>query len=225
MNPTTDVPVLEWDEINDEPYIVLPGKPDFRLTPLRSSDVQDWWELFNSPAISANSIRNPKPFPKELAAKQVDTRSAAARPFVDRLRAGAKVLNGSPFDAIREHASGKLIGDIHIYLSDNKVPPIEPRSDLDWVNETWDIGYNMSPAYEGKGLMKAATRALLDGYLMPYMKLRQISAGSRDTNSASHAVLRRSGFVEVYRYSRTLPPELGGSTVKAVKFKCVLPAQ
>jgi hypothetical protein len=43
--------------------------------------------------------------------------------------------------------------------------------------------------------------------------------GSRATNSASHAVLRKNGFAEVYRYPRT---DIRGNTFEGAKFSRVL---
>ena len=129
------------------------------------------------------------------------------------------------------------LGSIGVSVFDDIVIPIvgEP-SPHDWVNRTWLMGYTMSPPYEGRGLTQKAVNVLIADYLIPIMQLRQLSAvchafftafmltrmsfrqGSRAINSASHAVLRKCGFEEMYRYQRTLPPSLGGETFEGIMF-------
>ena len=53
--------MLEWDTEADEPYLPVRGKEGYRLTPLRTSDIDGFWQLYREDAISANSIRHRKP--------------------------------------------------------------------------------------------------------------------------------------------------------------------
>jgi len=216
---SADTPYLmQWDVALDEPYI--PVTPDIRITPLRMTDVDGWTTLYNYPDISKGSIRRPSPYPHELALEEVANVVEDAAPIIAQLREGkgGKGVGGSPFEVIRAYPSGEIMGTINIHASDRPLPPLEPLSDLPWVNDTWDVGYNMAPQYTGKGLTKAALQALIEGYLKPVMKLKLVAAGSRATNFTSHSVLKRCGFVKEGDYERTLPPELGGTTFACVKW-------
>ncbi|CAD6588712.1 MAG: spindle assembly checkpoint kinase [Tremellales sp. Tagirdzhanova-0007] len=209
--------ILKWDQEHEEPYLKL--TEDIRITPLRSTDVDGWIALFNSPRIAKNSIRNPTPLTRELGKSQVQQRVSDSASILAVLKAGDTLVDGSPFEVIRAHPSGEIIGSIGVSVFDDIVIPIvgEP-SPHDWVNRTWLMGYTMSPPYEGRGLTQKAVNVLIADYLIPIMQLRQLSAGSRAINSASHAVLRKCGFEEMYRYQRTLPPSLGGETFEGIMF-------
>ncbi|RXK36512.1 hypothetical protein M231_06234 [Tremella mesenterica] len=212
--------MLQWDTEYDEPYIPLGD--GIRITPLRFDDVETWWELYSEKGISDNNIRNPKPLPRELAERQVVEKMETARPFLGQLQAlrstGTKkkvwVIGGCPFHVIRND-SGKII--------DVPFPPPEPLSQYAHVNQTWDLGYNVSSQYTGRGIAKAAVKGLVDDWCVPFMRLRRISAGAKAMDEASHAVLRKAGLREVFRYPRTLPQELGGVTFEAIKFVKELP--
>ena len=48
-----------------------------------------------------------------------------------------------------------------------------------WTTELTDVWYNMYPDYTGKGYMKAAVNALIEGYMEPVMRLTRVGAVSR----------------------------------------------
>ena len=52
---------LEWDYDLNEPFILLPGRPDYRLTPLRAGDEDAIVRLCNDPAIGKWADRRPFP--------------------------------------------------------------------------------------------------------------------------------------------------------------------
>lgn len=57
-----------------------------------------------------------------------------------------------------------------------------------------EIGYVLHPAYQGRGLMHEAMRAVLD-YGFRHMKLHSIEANINPGNMSSQRVLERAGFV------------------------------
>jgi len=200
---------VQWDGELDEPYI--PVSPEVRLTPIRTSDLEQWLALHNSPDISRSSIRKAKPYPREHALRDIAQTLDHARTIISRFKAGEaeKGIEDCPFEVIRAYPSGDIMGVMHFYRGD----PVK-----EWDNETWDVGYNMLPEYRGKGMTKAALNALIEGWVKPVMKIKRISAGSRAENTTSHAVLKSCGFVKAFDYERTLPPELGGSTFPCIKW-------
>lgn len=78
-----------------------------------------------------------------------------------------------PFIIIRHHPSGKLIGDIQIFqLTDNlaaedlgsafggAVPqPLPPAEQI------WEISYNLSPEWRGKGVAGQVLDAVIEGWV------------------------------------------------------------
>ncbi|KAL7418627.1 hypothetical protein Q5752_007085 [Cryptotrichosporon argae] len=217
---------LQWDA--DEPYIQV--TETVRHTPFRPTDADAaaWASLNNEDAVAAAAKKDERPYTVEQGRAFISQKLADARPVIERLRAGRPV-GGCPLDVLRLHPSGELIGTLNVHLSDKPVPPssgpdgaaADADPGLPWLTETWDLGYKLSLPYTGRGLMTAAVRAFIDGYLRPVMRLRQLSAGSRANNAASHAVLRKAGFVHVFDYERVDPPH---PTLLGAKFHCVFPA-
>ena len=72
-----------------------------------------------------------------------------------------------------------LIGTLNLHTSDvDFKDPLDPPSELEHVNQTWDVGYNVSASQAGKGLATASLRTLIDDWVKPYMKLRRMGAVS-----------------------------------------------
>jgi ribosomal-protein-serine acetyltransferase len=64
---------------------------------------------------------------------------------------------------------------------------------IDWENRSTNIGYWLGEAYQGKGLVTGACRALLD-YLFSELKLQRIEIRGATDNPKSCAIPRRLGF-------------------------------
>ncbi|MBB6348350.1 GNAT family N-acetyltransferase [Nonomuraea muscovyensis] len=71
------------------------------------------------------------------------------------------------------------------------------------------VGYSLRPEFRGKGLMTRAVRLLVD-WAFARTTLHRIVAGTDATNTASHAVLHRAGFVRECVH-RELFPTADGS--------------
>jgi len=81
--------------------------------------------------------------------------------------------------AIRENASGKMIGDLAVrHLKDR----------------TFFVGYWLAKEYWGKGIMSNALKAVLDIVRSEYPKVEKLVAGARIGNWASRRVLEKNGF-------------------------------
>ncbi|RSH90494.1 hypothetical protein EHS25_001099 [Saitozyma podzolica] len=222
---TQSVVHVEWD--GDEPYI--PVSDTIRITPARPNDVARWVELNNSPLVAASSWRHPIPYPEDLAANSIEAAMIRSKALIVEMReAPTEPVPGCPFDVIRQYPSGELMGTINLTVSDRPIdlPEPTPGSEVEthltrypWAKETWDVGYKVLPEFSGRGVASKALGALVEAWAIGLMRLRQVSAGSRATNSASHAVLRKNGFAEVYRYPRT---DIRGNTFEGAKFSRVL---
>ena len=54
--------------------------------------------------------------------------------------------------------------------------PGTPSQEHPWTNKTIDVWYIMGPRFRGKGLTKAAVKALIEAYMEPVMRLREVGA-------------------------------------------------
>ena len=64
---------------------------------------------------------------------------------------------------------------------------------IDWENRSTSIGYWLGEAYQGKGLVTGACRALLD-YLFIDLKLKRVEIRCSTRNPKSCAIPKRLGF-------------------------------
>lgn len=66
---------------------------------------------------------------------------------------------------------------------------------IDWANRKTSIGYWLSAAYEGQGLMTKACRALIE-YAFGNLKLHRIEIRCATENQKSRAIPQRLGFTQ-----------------------------
>lgn len=66
---------------------------------------------------------------------------------------------------------------------------------IDWRNKTTEIGYWISEAYQGKGIMTTTVQALTD-YCFDELQLNRIVIRAAAENNKSCAIPKRLGFVE-----------------------------
>ncbi|TYB70200.1 GNAT family N-acetyltransferase [Nonomuraea sp. PA05] len=154
-----------------EPYLPLPEDGELRdevvrLVPMALGDAADYHRMITEPSVAAYSVTPPS------------TLEDAER----RCRyTGYWWLSGQRAEiAIRDAASGAFAG--HIQLM--QVVPVLGQA---------MIGYSLLPAFRGRGFMTRAVRLLAD-WAFARTALHRIVAGTDVDNTASHAVLERTGF-------------------------------
>jgi ribosomal-protein-alanine N-acetyltransferase len=103
------------------------------------------------------------------------TTIADAQAFID------KILNaGSTYWAIRLKNAPGLIGTICLWNFDTEKSMAE-------------IGYELMPDHQGKGIMNDALQAII-GYCFDELQLRILAAVTHPDNEASAKLLKRNGF-------------------------------
>ncbi|ORY25452.1 hypothetical protein BCR39DRAFT_287723 [Naematelia encephala] len=216
-SPSPRLSKVLWDSETKEPFIEV--REGVRLTPVRRSDVDAWYELYNAPDVVRNAYLRRKPYTRETAQSRVDAAIQEQEPVISQLRDGVDAMSESPFTVIRAYPSGDLMGGIDVYPSDDHLLPeaSDQRSEYSWVNQTWDIGYNLRPVYTGKGNMKATVKALIEGYVVPVMRIKRLGAEVRHDHAASLAILH--GFEEVYRFEQDTAPESGVRPFTSIKLQ------
>lgn len=191
---------VEWDDARAEPYILLPGQPDFRLTPLRPGDEDGGVRLCNDPLVGRWAYRRPFPYVSawwegtddryarkdaewwfDLQSKQYPTLFAQVR---EALHHGGPapvhnlhfVLRHVPAhaDADEELAAylaeqgipaGDQLGSMHLWpsesegLTDDEMRALPPRE------QVWEIGYDMLPLLQGRGLGRRMIQAAMKGWI------------------------------------------------------------
>ena len=110
------------------------------------------------------------------------TTTAEAAAFIQKIIAAISE-NKSLYWAITEKGNDKLTGTICIW-------------NIDEENEKAETGYELMPAYQGKGFMKEALEAVLQ-YGFREMKLKTMEAWLVPENKRSIALLEKSGFRRV----------------------------
>ncbi|ORY25453.1 hypothetical protein BCR39DRAFT_287489 [Naematelia encephala] len=195
---------VQWNTEHDEPYIFV--NEHVRITPIRSSDVDMFVEHFNEPLVNGNPPGSPPMMTREKAAEGVPKRAREAMPAIDALRRGEDAMEACPFSIIRSYPEGAMMGYLGMHSSNHPLPPPEhPSTDYPWTNKTWDVWYNMSPRYTGKGYTKAAVKALIESYMAPIMRLTHVGAGVNVDHVVSRAILTGCGLQEEFRYERFRP--------------------
>ncbi|ORX35143.1 hypothetical protein BD324DRAFT_634040 [Kockovaella imperatae] len=58
---------VQWDEERSEPYMIIPAVPSIRFTPLRSTDGQNFVDLYNDPEGGQYAFRRPYPYDLECS--------------------------------------------------------------------------------------------------------------------------------------------------------------
>lgn len=86
---------------------------------------------------------------------------------------------------------------------------------IDKENHRAEIGYMLEPQLQGKGLMYEALQAVVE-YGFREMKLHSIEAQIDPRNSASEALLKKSGFVQEAYFRENYRLRDGGFTDTAV---------
>ena len=112
--------------------------------------------------------------------RAVTTSVDESRNFIDKINEGI-ALNRLIFWAITLRGEDRLIGTICLWnIADDKT--------------TAEIGYELMPADQGKGIMQEAARAVMD-YGFAAMGLRGIEAVVHPDNAPSIRLLERNHFV------------------------------
>ena len=153
------------------------------LRPWRETDLEDFYEYAKVDGVGQMAGWNPHRSVEE------------SRDILSRFIAGKKVF--------ALEYQGKAIGSLGVEEYKEKNYP-----ELDALQGR-EIGYVLSKAYWGQGLMPEAVKAVID-WLFGEEKLDFIMVGHFDWNSQSRRVIEKCGF----RYIKTVPFETRYNTVE-----------
>jgi len=110
------------------------------------------------------------------------TSAAEAVAFIDKITKGI-ANNQSMYWVISLKEDPQLIGTICIW-------------NIDIEKDTAEIGYELLPAFHGKGIMQEALAAVI-GFGFGTMQLKTIAAYTVPGNMASSKLLERNGFKQI----------------------------
>ncbi|HYF83655.1 MAG TPA: GNAT family N-acetyltransferase [Clostridia bacterium] len=136
------------------------------------NDINDLFEMRNDPKMNEYIDTIP------------DATTYETKAYIEKMNKGIdddKWINW----AIEYKQSNKLIGTISIW-------------NINKEQESGELGYGISPAYQGKGLMKEALFSVIE-YGFEVMKLRALEAYTEEQNINSINLLKRCNFIEVNR--------------------------
>ncbi len=83
---------------------------------------------------------------------------------------------------------------------------------FDTEKETADLGYELSPAHQGKGIMLEAVKSIVD-FGLNVLGLKMILALTHPENESSRKLLKRAGFEEDLNYDYVSEDDAGEETV------------
>jgi ribosomal-protein-alanine N-acetyltransferase len=112
--------------------------------------------------------------------RPTDLTITEAEAFVDKIQNGIK-NNGWYYWAITLNNDSKLIGTICLWNADRE-------------NGTIELGYELRPAFQGRGLMTEAVKKILEvGF--QYLGYKKMIAVTHPGNNRSIKLLQKSGFI------------------------------
>lgn len=136
------------------------------LRPLNSNDTQDIFDLRSNPAIFQYTDMTPYESIKR------------AEKFI---RSVVKDVNKREVYFWGVEVEGKIVGTICLW-------------NFDFFYEKGEIGYELSPAYQGKGLMTEALKHVLN-FAEHDLKLKAVEAITHYDNQPSVALLKKYDFI------------------------------
>ncbi|UBU18995.1 GNAT family N-acetyltransferase [Nonomuraea gerenzanensis] len=183
-----------------EPYLPLLADGELsdgvvRLVPMAPGDAADYQRMMAEPSVAAYSVTPP------VSLEDAERRCRYT---------GYWWLSGQRAElAVKDAGSGAFAG--HIQLT-QVIPPLGQAM----------IGYSLVPAFRGRGFMTRSVRLLVD-WAFAHTALHRIVAGTDVDNSASHAVLERSGF-QREGVQRELLPQPDGTRADDLQWVRLRPA-
>lgn len=142
------------------------------LRRLDHADTNDLFEMRKDPRMN------------EYTDTKADATTEDTREYIDRMNKGIED-NKWIIWGIEHKQSNKVIGTVCIW-------------NLDWEQESGELGYGIIPDYQGRGLMKEALTRVIE-YGFNVLKLRIIDAYTEENNVKSVKLLERCNFTEADR--------------------------
>ncbi len=138
------------------------------LRKLKVSDAEDIYENVKDEEVVRWTLNIPHPYPPNEAVK-----------FIKRTHYKIRKKTGYAFGIVLKETN-RVIGVVDIF-------------NIDWENESAEIGYWLGVRYWNRGLMTEAVRLTLK-FAFEELKLHRVSATLLEENVASRRVLEKTGF-------------------------------
>ncbi|KAI0756869.1 acyl-CoA N-acyltransferase [Daedaleopsis nitida] len=226
---------LEFNPKTGEPFLRLSSPHDnIIITPPRLSDAPAILSNMTDPAVYLWLEGPPHPYlPKHadswLAHIKPDTDAA----FQELQRASTDKPDGPPvlvsqcpvrtIREVREDGSDLFLGDIALLRERwPDMEEIEAKTARAASNAArvlgdpeiiWCIGDYIAASHQGKGIMSAVVRTLLEKWAIPRMGVRQVRVETFEENLGSRRVFEKNGFV----FEKTVPVHKVLNTGRIVK--------
>lgn len=143
--------------------------PRLQLRPLKESDAEGIFALRSSAAVNKYIDRPSQTKPEEASA------------FITKI-SGLTAEGKSCYWALTEKEKDALIGTACIW-------------NLSADGQTAELGYEMNPTHQGKGLMTEAVKAVID-FAFSQTELQTLEAWTHKDNQASSQLLLKLGFMQ-----------------------------
>ncbi|WP_344873574.1 GNAT family N-acetyltransferase [Nonomuraea antimicrobica] len=166
-----------------------------RLAPMAAGDAEDYHRMISDPSVTAYAVT-------PATTLEDDERRCRCT--------GYWWVSGQRVElAVRDAASGAFAGHVQLV----QVAPALGQA---------MIGYSLAPSFRGRGFMTRAVRLLVE-WAFSSTPLHRIVAGTDAGNTASQAVLERTGFLREGLH-RELLPKPDGSRADDVQWAVLRPS-
>ncbi|KAI0639535.1 acyl-CoA N-acyltransferase [Trametes polyzona] len=216
---------LEFNPKTGEPFLRLPSPHEnIVITTPRRNDAPTIVSYMNDPALYYWLEGPPHPYTPEhadswLASLAEGTNAALAE--LERAQAEHPdeppvKVSGCPVRTlreVREDGTDIMLGDIALVRE--RWPDVSNKEEKESLAKpnaerpigdpeiVWCIGDYIAPSHQGKGIMTAAIKTLLQQWATPRMGVRQIRVETFADNIGSRKVFEKLGF----KYEKTVPLE------------------
>ncbi|WVQ83109.1 hypothetical protein IAT38_005247 [Cryptococcus sp. DSM 104549] len=199
---------VQLDE-KGEPFIPLPSFPGLRLTLWTAADADDMFTLYNNPAMEQWLYHREFPVSREYVEKSLifpPERAAYLSLLTSSYpNAPPPIQIPFPFDALREVATGRVIGSLHCRLST-----------LHGEGE-WELSYEMLTEWAGKGIGSEMIAKGLE--FLRWAGVKKVLAFCQVINMPSRSVLARNGFKLYHEENTQWPASKGGGIRETLGFR------
>ncbi|WWD22628.1 hypothetical protein CI109_107121 [Kwoniella shandongensis] len=230
LSQTTTTPCPVKIDEEGVPYLSIPNHPELRLTPYLETDDDDLIKLFNDPEIGKWSWRRPYPYTVEhmdFVTSALPQRQALVKLITETLPNPVPLTKFDsryfPFGVLRHVPSGRLIGDMYVgptsSFSHSTVEVEEGGTQFE-DGEVWEMAYNVSSQWQGKGVGSAMIKTTLE--YLKWQGVKKVNATAEVINAPSGGVLRKNGFKQVKIIQLVWPEEKGGMTKDCYSFEQLL---
>ncbi|ESK87388.1 gnat family [Moniliophthora roreri MCA 2997] len=208
----TSIPLHVDRSVYDTPFLRLPSPhTDVIIAAPMLRDVEPSVAIMSDARVRKWTLGSELSYTVDRAQKWINGIKEISDDILESMKNGGQAFcDGCPVRhiiKINGDGSRAFIGDIGIQRS-NWADVLNSQERQRYLDENnarsfgdaavaWQVGYYLSPTYEGCGIMSAALKTLIHEWAIPMMNAHRIRATTFRGNEGSKRVLEKNGFLLV----------------------------